>query len=105
MTSLGFSGDSIAYALDPDGRPRVEHDGDDWLVRIRISYFRGEVDDIPYATVPLGVLFNPNHLATVCRMNHDVPQEFVTGRARDLSTAGPEKSTARDFLFWKGLSV
>jgi magnesium transporter len=87
LTALGFSGDNIAYAMDPDERPRAEHEGDDWLILLRIPYFRGEVDDIPYATMPLGVLFNPEHLATVCRMNNEVLQEFALGRVRDLSTA------------------
>ena len=31
LAALGFSADNIAYALDPDERPRVEHTGDDWL--------------------------------------------------------------------------
>ena len=98
LTSLGFSGDNIAYALDPDERPRVEHDGDDWLVVLRIPYFRGEVDDVPYATVPLGVLFNPTHIATVCRMNNDVLQEFAGGRVRDLSTAKHNRFVLRLLL-------
>ncbi len=98
LTSLGFSADNIAYALDPDERPRAEHDGDDWLVLMRIPYFRGEVDDVPYATVPLGVLFNPTHITTVCRMNNDVLQEFATGRVRDLSTAKHNRFVLRLLL-------
>jgi len=98
LTALGFSGDNIAYALDPDERPRAEHDGDDWLVLMRIPYFRGEVDDVPYATVPLGVLFNPNHIVTVCRMNNDVLQEFALGRVRDLSTAKHNRFVLRLLL-------
>jgi magnesium transporter len=87
LAALGFPADNVAYALDPDERPRAEHDGDDWLILMRIPYFRGEVDDVPYATVPLGVLFNPRHILTVCRMNSDVLQEFALGRIRDFSTA------------------
>jgi magnesium transporter len=87
LTGLGFSGENIAYAMDPDERPRAEHEGDDWLVLLRIPYFRGEVDDIPYATMPLGVLFNTEYIVTVCRTNNEVLQEFVLGRVRDLSTA------------------
>jgi magnesium transporter len=98
LTALGFSGDNIAYALDPDERPRAEHDGDDWLVLMRIPYFRGEVDDVPYATVPLGVLFNPTHIATVCRMNNDVLQEFALGKVRDLSTAKHNRFVLRLLL-------
>ncbi len=98
LVALGFSADNIAYALDPDERPRVEHTGDDWLVLMRIPYFRGEVDDVPYATVPLGVLFNPNHIATVCRMNNDVLQEFAAGRARDFSTAKHNRFVLRLLL-------
>jgi magnesium transporter len=98
LTALGFSADNIAYALDPDERPRAEHDGDDWLILMRIPYFRGEVDDVPYATVPLGVLFNSNHLATVCRVNNDVLQEFASGRARDFSTAKHNRFVLRLLL-------
>ncbi|MBN2084119.1 MAG: magnesium transporter CorA family protein [Anaerolineales bacterium] len=98
LTAIGFSGDNIAYALDPDERPRVEHTGDDWLVLMRVPYFRGEVDDVPYATVPLGVLFNPNHLATVCGMNNDVLQEFAAGRVREFSTAKHNRFVLRLLL-------
>jgi magnesium transporter len=98
LAALGFSADNIAYALDPDERPRAEHEGDDWLILMRIPYFRGEVDDVPYATVPLGVLFNTEHLATVCRMNNDVLQEFATGRARDLSTSKHNRFVLRLLL-------
>jgi magnesium transporter len=98
LTALGFSGDNLAYALDPDERPRAEHEGDDWLVLMRIPYFRGEVDDVPYATLPLGVLFNPAHIVTVCRMNNDVLQEFALGRVRDLSTAKHNRFVLRLLL-------
>ena len=98
LTAHGFSAGNIAYALDPDERPRAEHDGDDWLVLMRIPYFRGEVDDVPYATVPLGVLFTADHLATVCRMNNDILQEFALGRARDFSTAKHNRFVLRLLL-------
>jgi magnesium transporter len=98
LTAVGFSPDNIAYALDPDERPRVEHTGDDWLILMRIPYFRGEVDDVPYATVPLGVLFNANYISTVCRMNNDVLQEFASGRARDFSTVKHNRFVLRLLL-------
>jgi magnesium transporter len=98
LVSLGFTADNIAYALDPDERPRADHEGDEWMIILRIPYFRGEVDDVPYATVPLGVLFNPTHLATVCRVNNDVLQEFATGRARDLSTSKHNRFVLRLLL-------
>ena len=87
LVNLGFQRDFITYALDPDERPRVEHDNDDWLIVLRIPYFRGAVEDVPYATMPLGVMFNRRYFATVCRQNNDVLQEFASGRIRDLSTS------------------
>jgi magnesium transporter len=98
LTALGFSADNIAYALDQDERPRVEHTGEDWLILMRIPYFRGEVDDVPYATIPLGVLFNPDHIATVCRMNNEVLQEYASGRARDFSTVKHNRFVLRLLL-------
>ncbi|MBN1438191.1 MAG: magnesium transporter CorA family protein [Anaerolineales bacterium] len=98
LGGLGFPADNVAYALDPDERPRAEREGDDWLVLMRIPYFRGEVEDVPYATVPLGVLFNANHILTVCRMNTDVLQEFTAGRVRDLSTAKHNRFVLRLLL-------
>jgi len=98
LVSLGFSADNIAYALDPDERPRADHEGDDWLVILRIPIFRGEVDDVPYGTVPLGVLFTPAYIATICRMNNDVVQEFATGRLKDLSTAKHNRFVLRLLL-------
>jgi magnesium transporter len=44
------------------------------------------------------VLFNPDHIATVCRMNNEVLQEYASGRARDFSTVKHNRFVLRLLL-------
>ena len=87
VVSQGVPQDFITYPLDLDERPRTEREDDGkLLILIRIPYFEGSKVDVPYITIPLGIILTDKYLITVCKRQNDILQEFASGRVRGLST-------------------
>ncbi len=86
-SELGISTDMLYPPLDEDELARVEKDELNTLVILRIPYYQGETHDIPYTSVPVGIIMTPRHLVTVCKVDHIIFQEFCGGHKRGLSTA------------------
>ena len=87
VVSQGVPQDFITYPLDLDERPRTEREDDGkLLILIRIPYFEGAKVDVPYITIPLGIILTDKYIITVCRRHNDLLQEFASGRVRGLST-------------------
>jgi len=79
--------DFVTYPLDLDERARIEKEDGALLIVLRVPYFQGEGADVPYTTVPLGIIHTPTVIATVCRSQNGVMHDLVGGRVRGLSTA------------------
>jgi magnesium transporter len=87
LTALGLPQDFITYPLDVDERARTEREDDGTLlILIRVPYFQGVRADVPYITIPLGVVTNGKWIVTICRRQNEILQEFASGRARFLET-------------------
>lgn len=84
---MGIPADYLAYPLDPDERARSEREDGDLLIILRIPHYQGESSDIPYATVPLGIILTPDYLVTVVRVENELVEELASGRVRGLETA------------------
>jgi len=87
LTSQGIPQDFLTYPLDMDERARSEREDDGkMLILIRIPFFQGVNVDIPYITIPLGIILTDNMIITVCRRPNDLTTEFAAGKLRNLST-------------------
>lgn len=87
IKELGIPSDFITYPLDVDERPRSEREDDGTLlIIIRIPVYQGAVSDIPYSTIPLGIIVNDRLIMTICKQECDVLTDFANGRAKGLST-------------------
>ena len=86
LQSLGIPHDYITYPLDVDERSRTERENGELLIVLRIPYFQGHNEDIPYATVPLGIILNDRYLVTICKRETDILSEFAAGRVKSLAT-------------------
>jgi len=84
---MGIPADYLAYPLDPDERARSEREGDDLLIILRIPHYQGEGADIPYITMPLGIILTPDYLVTLVRSEDELVEELASGRVRGLETA------------------
>ncbi|HOD43687.1 MAG TPA: magnesium transporter CorA family protein [Anaerolineaceae bacterium] len=88
VTTLGIPADFITYPLDMDERARIEREDDGkMLIILRIPYYEGPRVDIPYTTIPLGIVLTEKLIITICRRPNEVIQEFTSGKMRGLSTA------------------
>jgi magnesium transporter len=84
---MGIPADYLSYPLDPDERARSERENGDLLIILRIPHYQGEGADIPYITIPLGIIMTPDYLVTVVRVENELVEEMGSGRVRGLETA------------------
>lgn len=61
---------------DVDERPRIELE-DGWTLMILRIPYRNTDKDIPYITVPLGIIMKENYFVTVCDYSTDMLPDFV----------------------------
>lgn len=88
IKDLGIPGDYITYSLDLDERPRTEKEDDGTtLILIKIPFDDKNNEDVPYETIPLGIIFNDNHLITVCKNNNEILNELLKSKYKGFSTA------------------
>jgi magnesium transporter len=98
LQELGIPQDYILYPLDLDERARTERENGHLLIVLRIPYFQGEMEDVPYTTIPLGIILTDRFLVTICRKENDILREFASGRVRSLSTAKRNRFVLRLLL-------
>lgn len=79
--------DFLTYPLDIDERPRTENENGTILIVLRVPVFQGEHADIPYATVPIGIVMTERVIISVYKAENSVIPELAAGRVRGLSTA------------------
>ncbi len=77
----------ITYPLDLDERPRVEREDGETMILLRVPFYQGPNVDVPFTTIPLGIVMDGQWIMTVCRHDHDLLREMAAGKLRGLSTA------------------
>ncbi len=87
LQAIGIPNDYITYPLDLDERSRSERENGELLIILRIPHFQGETSDIPYITMPLGIIVTEQYLVTVCKYENDLLHEFASGKVKGLVTA------------------
>ncbi len=75
----------INYSLDLDEMPRMERDEDYTFILIRIPHRQPE-SDIPYITIPLGILIKGNMIVTICKHDKEMFKVLAEGKYRLLKT-------------------
>ncbi len=98
LRGLGLPLDYITYPLDIDERPRTERENGETLIVLRVPYFQGETSDIPYTTIPLGIVLTDAHVITICKKDTELLQDFASGRVKSLSTAKRNRFVLRLLL-------
>jgi magnesium transporter len=85
LVDWGIEADYINYSLDLDEMPRIERDDDYTFILIRIPH-RQPDSDIPYITIPLGIMIKSNMIVTICRYDKDMFKILANGKYRLLKT-------------------
>ncbi|OPX66801.1 MAG: Magnesium transport protein CorA [Methanoregulaceae archaeon PtaB.Bin056] len=78
--------DFLTDPLDVDERARIEREEGCILILLRSPKRELPDADIPFTTLPIGIILTKNVLITVSLSESDVIQEFVAGRVKHFST-------------------
>ena len=87
LENWGIEPELITYSLDQDEMARVERDEGYTLILLRIPHFQGETHDIPYITVPIGIIIKENMIATICQHDSHITRILTNGKYRGFKTA------------------
>jgi magnesium transporter len=98
LEAWGIEPDLITYSLDLDEMARIERDEGYTLILLRIPRYQGAGVDIPYITIPLGVILKDNLVVTVCKHGNDILNELCNGKYRGLKTAKKYRFALYAFL-------
>lgn len=71
LVSWGMEMEFVNYSLDQDEIARMERDDEYTFILLRIPIHQPE-SDIPYTTVPLGIMILGNKIITVCHHDNDI---------------------------------
>jgi magnesium transporter len=86
LVEMGVDADLITYSLDLDEMARVERDEGYTFILLRIPYYQGENNDIPFATIPLGIILMDNFVVSVCKHENDIVRFLTNGKYRGMKT-------------------
>ena len=85
LVNWGVDVDYINYSLDLDEMPRIEREDDYTFILLRIPHRQPE-SDIPYITIPLGIMIRGNTIITLCRYDKDMFKVLADGKYRMMKT-------------------
>lgn len=85
LMNWGVDVDYINYSLDLDEMPRIERDEDYTFILLRVPHYQPD-NDIPYITIPLGIMIRGNTVITLCRYDKDMFKVLANGKYRLLKT-------------------
>jgi len=85
LLEWGVEVDFVNYSLDTDEMARIERDEAYTFILLRIPIHQPE-SDVPYTTVPLGMIILQNKIITICKLNSDIFKVLANGKYRMLKT-------------------
>ncbi|GAB1470700.1 magnesium transporter CorA family protein [Chloroflexota bacterium] len=97
LVNWGMEMDYINYSLDQDEMPRMERDEDYTFILLRVPIYQPE-SDIPYNTMPLGIMILGNKIITVCRYESDIFKSLTNGKYKQMKTGKRYRLTLYIFL-------
>ena len=71
--------------LDIDERPRIETDDNALLVIVRTPIVDTAPDDVPFSTIPLGIVITNDIIITVSSQDNPVITEFLAGKVKNFN--------------------
>jgi magnesium transporter len=84
--------------LDADENARMEHHKNCMLIVLRIPLEMAWNEDLPYTTLPLGIILKRDLIVTICTKQTEVTQAFVESRIRNFNTEKRERMVMQLFL-------
>jgi len=87
LNNLGIPREFLTYPLDVDELSRSEKEDDGTLlIIVRVPFYQGPKSDIPYITLPLGIIVTGKFIVTISRQEYAFLNDFTSGRIRGFLT-------------------
>ncbi len=86
-TEFGIPHDFLVAALDVDEKARTDHEDGTRLILLRVPLRSAETDDVPFNTVPLGMIVMNSFIVTVCQQENEVISDFLTSQVPNWAVA------------------
>lgn len=90
--------DFLTDPLDVDERARIEKENMCILIVLRVPRFDEKDVDIPFTTLPVGIILTGDLVITVCSKDIDVISDFISGKVRNFSTGNRSRFLLQIFL-------
>ena len=88
----------LADPLDINERARIEIDNGFALIVLRIPHFDKKNKEIPFITLPLGIVFNKDIFITLCSEENEVISDFIMGRIKNFQIEKKDRFILQIFL-------
>jgi len=86
IQSWGVQKEFITDPLDINERSRTERDMDFTFILSRIPFDQGEKEDIPYITIPFGIILLKDYIITICSRENTLINRILTKKSKNYST-------------------
>jgi len=90
--------DFLTDPLDVDERARIEKENMCILIVLRVPRFDEKDVDIPFTTLPVGIILTGDLVITVCSKDVDVISDFINGKVRNFSPGNRSRFLLQIFL-------
>ena len=96
--ALNIPEEFLTDPLDTDERARIETEDGHILIILKIPYLDKDHPEIPYNTVPLGIIYSENNITTICSMETEILSSFIDRKTKNISVKNKEKFILLVFL-------
>lgn len=86
LIKWGVPREAITSATDIDELARVEKEDGIVFIILRVPFFHGDQVDIPYTTIPMGVVLSPKWIVTICTQRTELLRESRKSKEHPLHT-------------------
>lgn len=98
VTRFTIPSDFLTDPLDVDERARIEREEGNTLILLRTPRREATEADIPFTTLPVGIILTQGLVITISLTEVDVVAEFLNGKVRNFSTGNSTRFVLLLFL-------
>lgn len=83
----GIFPDFLVAALDEEERSRIESEEEQVLIIVNVPVALPKTENLPYDTVPLGIIITNAIIVTVCLRGDTLVEDFMHGKVKHTNTS------------------
>lgn len=97
-TQFNLPLDILTDILDTDESARIEVEGRYLIIIIKIPAINNDESNIPYITVPLGVMISNDYFISLCNTENDIINDVKNNRVKNFDMSNNRRFVLQMFL-------